>query len=229
MFFNVIGAASAAIPGGGVDLSEYAAENAKQHRKAFLARHMSTKPFVLVLGRKAGAKNYRLAIDAVLAVNRDAHRLDLVLIGPDDDGVDIRSVNVYYYGAQERDVVLGALSLAMCLVNMSESESFGIVLLESWLSGKPVVAQRACMAFAELVVSGENGFLVETRAEIAEALEHYLARPDVAEQHARRGMALAGSYSWENIAVQIEALLLGAARSTSMRRPAAGASVERTG
>ncbi len=223
MFFDVIGAASAAVPGGGVDLSEYSSENAMQRRNAFLAQHVSTKPFVLVLGRKAGAKNYQLVIDAVLAVNRDAHRLDLVLIGPDDDGVEIRGANVYYYGAQERDVVLGALSLAMCLVNMSESESFGIVLLESWLSGTPVVAQRTCMAFAELVVPGENGFLVETRAEIAEALEHYLEHPDVAERHARCGKALAGKFSWDSIAAQIDALLLEAARSTSTRRQAAGA------
>jgi len=228
MFFDAIGAASELVPGGGVDLREYSAEHVTQRRNAFLARHTSPKPFVLVLGRKAGAKNYQLVIDAVLAVNRDAHRVDLVLIGPDDDGVEVRGANIYYYGAQGRDVVLGALSLAMCLVNMSESESFGIVLLESWLSGTPVVAQRACMAFSELVVPGENGFLVQTREDIAEAVEHYLEHPDVAERHAQRGMELAGNYSWENIAAQIEALLLGAALSTSARPAAANAGTART-
>jgi glycosyltransferase involved in cell wall biosynthesis len=109
--------------------------------------------------------------------------------------------------------VLGALSLAICLVNMSDSESFGIVLLEAWLAGSPVVAQGKCMAFAELVVPGENGFLVESPAQIAAAFEHYLAKPEDAARHARNGKALAKRYSWRDVATEIEAVLLGAAIS----------------
>jgi glycosyltransferase involved in cell wall biosynthesis len=212
MFFDVLGAASTLVPGGGVDLREYDASDLRAHQQAFLARHTGTRPFVLVLGRKAAGKNYQMVIDATLAVNGDGHRIDLVLIGPDDDGMPVTSPNTYYYGAQPRDVVLGALSLALCLVNMSESESFGIVLLEAWLSGTPVVAQRKCMAFAELVVSGENGVLVESSAEIVRALQCYLSSPEVATRHAENGRALAQKYSWSSIASAIEAILLNAMR-----------------
>jgi glycosyltransferase involved in cell wall biosynthesis len=218
MFFDVIGAASALVPGGGVDLSEYDTKGLRVRQKAFLARHTGTKPFVLVLGRKAAGKNYQMVIDAALAVNRDGHRVDLVLIGLDDDGIAVTAPNTYYYGAQPRDVVLGALSLALCLVNMSESESFGIVLLEAWLSGRPVVAQRKCMAFAELVVSGENGMLVESSLEIVRALEQYLTRPEVATRHAENGRTMAQKYSWASIATEIEAILLSATRSGKTER-----------
>jgi glycosyltransferase involved in cell wall biosynthesis len=213
MFFDVLGAASALVPGGGIDLREYDAKDLKSRQNAFLARHRSTKPFVLVLGRKAAAKNYQMAIDAMLAVNGDGHRVDLVLIGPDDDGMPVTAPNTYYYGAQSRDVVLGALSLALCLVNMSESESFGIVLLEAWLSGRPVVAQRKCMAFADLVVSGENGILAESSSELVLALQYYLSSPEAAARHAANGKAIAQEYSWGSIASKIEAILLSATRS----------------
>jgi glycosyltransferase involved in cell wall biosynthesis len=220
MFFDVVGANSALAPGGGVDLREYDASGLRARQQAFLARHTGTKPFVLVLGRKAGGKNYQMAIDAVLAVNGDDHRVDLVLIGPDDDGIPVTEPNTYYYGAQSRDVVLGALSLALCLVNMSESESFGIVLLEAWLSGRPVVAQRKCMAFADLVASGENGFLVESPAEIAHGIECYLLDEALAAKHAERGRAIAEQHSWAHVAERVESILLDAAQVTLTRAEA---------
>jgi glycosyltransferase involved in cell wall biosynthesis len=220
MFFDVVGANSALAPGGGVDLREYDASGLRARQQAFLARHTGTKPFVLVLGRKAGGKNYQMAIDATLVLNADNHRVDLVLIGPDDDGIPVTEPNTYYYGAQSRDVVLGALSLALCLVNMSESESFGIVLLETWLAGRPVVAQRKCMAFADLVVSGENGFLVESQTEIARAVECYLLDEGLAAKHAERGRAIAEQHSWANVAERVESILLDAAQATLTRAEA---------
>jgi glycosyltransferase involved in cell wall biosynthesis len=220
MFFDVVGTTSVLAPGGGVELCEYNANDLPVRQQAFRAWHAGTKPFVLVLGRKAAGKNYRMAMDAVLAVNGDDHRVDLVLIGPDDDGVAVTAPNTYYYGAQPRDVVLGALSLALCLVNMSESESFGIVLLEAWLSGRPVVAQRKCMAFADLVASGENGFLVESSAEIAHGIECYLLDEGLAAKHAERGRAIAEQHSWAHVAERVERILLDAAQPTLMRAEA---------
>ena len=58
-----------------------------EDQEAFQQVHRSTRPFVLVLGRKAGAKGYRQIIDAVEQLNREGVDLQTVLIGPDDDGV----------------------------------------------------------------------------------------------------------------------------------------------
>jgi glycosyltransferase involved in cell wall biosynthesis len=210
LVFDALGANSVVLPGGGVDLGEYDKALLPARQEAFRKLHGSSKPFVLVLGRKAGSKHYQLAIDAIAAINRDRHRVDLILIGPDDDGSVVTAPNTFYYGMQERDVVLGALSLSLCLVNMSDSESFGIVLLESWLSGRPVVAQRKCLAFADLVVPGENGFLAESPAEIGRAIEFYLADPASAVEHGNCGKALAEGYSWSHLAERIESLLMDA-------------------
>ena len=153
-----------------------------------------------------------MAIDAVTFLNRERHQVDLVLIGPDDDGRAV-TPHTFYYGPQPRDVVLGALSSAVCLVNMSES--FGIVLLESWLSGRPAIALRKCMAFADPGCLGENGFCAESPSEIAVAIECYLAHPDLAQQHGAHGKAIAQAYSRGALAERIESALLDAAFYTN--------------
>jgi glycosyltransferase involved in cell wall biosynthesis len=213
LFFDRLGAASVALPGGGVDTDEFSEARRERARARFAALHRADKPFVLVLGRKTAAKRYRMVVDAVDAVNARGHRVDLVVIGPDEDGEPIVSPHAFAYGARPREVVVGALASALCLVNMSESESFGIVLLEAWLAGRPVVAARKCAAFADLVVHGENGFLAASCEEIAEAVGTYLTEQATATRHGTAGLTLARSHCWPKIAGQIESVLLASRRA----------------
>jgi glycosyltransferase involved in cell wall biosynthesis len=214
-FFDVIGAPGVAIPGGGVDPDEFEPAALGKAEGAFRALHPGSTPFVLVLGRKTGAKHYRLVVEAVSALNADRHRLDVVLIGPDEDGVALTQPHTFAYGAQSREVVLGALKRAVCLVNMSESESFGIVLLESWLAGRPVIAQQRCAAFTDLVEPGVNGLLAATEPELVRAIDTYLTDEACAMRHALAGRAIAQAHAWSRIAEQIEANLMEATRGSA--------------
>ena len=195
LFFDRIGARAVTLPGGGVDAAEF--ENAASGGRAFRALHPSLDPFVLVLGRKSGAKNYASVVAAVEAVNRAGTRLDLVMIGPDDDGLRLDSRHVHYLGSQPRAVVLGALAHCHCLATMSESESFGIVVVEAWMCGRPVVANGRNAAFADLIEHGRNGLLCQTVDDVAAALKRLVDAPDEAARlgAAGRAEALAG-YTW---------------------------------
>jgi glycosyltransferase involved in cell wall biosynthesis len=215
MFFDAIDASSVSVPGGGIEPGEFAEDRLARAERAFQAVHDGVGPFVLVLGRKTGAKNYRMAVDAVSSLNQSRHRVDLVLIGPDEDGLKVEGAGTYCYGAQSRDVVVGALKRSLCLVNMSESESFGIVLLEAWLAGRPVIANRTCIAFSDLVQSGRNGFLVGTAVELAEAIDAYLTNEDLAAKHAAEGRPFAERHAWSRVAEQIEGILLEAAKQSA--------------
>jgi glycosyltransferase involved in cell wall biosynthesis len=171
---------------------------------AVLTAPRSPKPFALVLGRKALGKRYPLVLEASQAAEG---AFEVVMIGPDDDGLEIRQPGVHCYGPQPRSFVLGALAACACLVNMSESESFGIVLLEAWAAGRPVVAQRRCVAFAELVDEGANGFLVETAAEIRSRVEGYITDPGLAARHAAAGKERALEHAWSALAVRVRQIL----------------------
>jgi glycosyltransferase involved in cell wall biosynthesis len=185
----------------GCDASE---EFTSDDLEAFRQVHRSTRPFVLVLGRKAAAKGYRQVIDAVEQLNREGVDLQAVLIGPDDDGVAVDSPNAVYLGRQSRNVVRGALLSCVVLCNMSSSESFGIVLLEAWLAGKPVIANRNCVAFHDMAVHDVNVLFV-TASEVADAISRVLEDPVMAKVMAERGRVVARQYDWAAVSAQFVA------------------------
>jgi len=214
LFFAPISASAVALPGGGADPADFAAP--REAETAFRAVHRAAAPFVLVAGRKAGAKRYREVVDAVAALRRGGADLDLVMIGPDEDGVPLHEPWVHYLGAQPRAVLVGALGASVCLATMSESESFGIVIVESWLAARPVVAYRRCAAFAELVSDGEDGFLVENVSELADRISRYSCNRELALRHAAKGRERAlQHYTWEGIARRLNALCLAAVASAN--------------
>ena len=154
-----------------------------------------------MLGRKAPSKGYKRVLNAHALLRRDGIEVDLVLIGPDEDGATVEGDGVHFLGRQPRQVILGALSRCLGLVNMSTSESFGIVICEAWLSGKPVIVNRACYAFRELIRDGEAGVLVSSDQELREAMA-LLGSDRVARD--RLGMAgfaeVVTRYAWRDVA-----------------------------
>jgi glycosyltransferase involved in cell wall biosynthesis len=143
------------------------------------------RPFVLVLGRKSPAKGYRAVIAAVERLATE-QAVAAVLIGPDDDGEAVVSTHAGYLGPQPAQVVRGALRACVALVSMSSSESFGMVLLESWIAGRPVIASRRCAAFADLVEHGRNG-LMAGQEDLHDAIRSLLVAPDLADRLGQAG------------------------------------------
>ncbi len=210
-FYDKIKARALCVPGGGVRPEEFDQLDASIRK--FRQMHRSTRPFLLVLGRKAGAKQYGRIGRAVECIRSRGQPCDLVMIGPDEDSLPITSDGVSYYGNQPRDVVLGALACCTCLVTMSDSESFGIVLVEAWMCRKPVIANGNCPAFAELVDHELDGLLCRTDDELVAAIVRLLIEPELGHQLGARGYAKALSrYTWGQIAASIGEALASIAR-----------------
>ena len=110
-----------------------------------------------------------------------------------------------------------AASDALVLPSMFQ-ETFGLVILESFSVGRPVVAFRSG-GIAELVEDRRNGLIVEQGDE--EAL--YRAMCELTLDRALRerlgaaGEQIVPRYSWENTADQIEAVYLSAMETHSQR------------
>jgi glycosyltransferase involved in cell wall biosynthesis len=166
--------------------------------RAFRAAYVSHEPFVLVLGRKAGAKGYRHVMDAAEQLCRQGTPLRVVMIGPDDDGLAVDSPHTTYLGLQPRNVVRGALMSCVALCNMSHSESFGMVLLEAWRAGKPVIANRHCAAFHDMAVDGHNALLVEP-AQLAEAIARLMTHPALGRTLAHNGRNKVTEFDWKAV------------------------------
>jgi glycosyltransferase involved in cell wall biosynthesis len=201
----------AVVPGGGVSLGDLAGAAAGVAR-AFREVCPVENPFFLVLGRKTGSKGYLDVIEAHLRLRATRSDIDLVMIGPDDDGAPVAAPGLHALGRQSREVARGALASCLGLVSMSRSESFGIVLCEAWMFGKPVIANARCAAFRELVRPDETGILVSGGDELAAAMARLA---DDAESRRRMGEAgfidAVAKYSWETCADAIAARLQPAA------------------
>jgi glycosyltransferase involved in cell wall biosynthesis len=151
-----------------------------------------------VLGRKAGAKAYRKVISAVEGINRAGGQMHVVLIGPDDEGIPVDSDYATYLGRQPRGVVRGALKACLAVVSMSVSESFGIVLLEAWLAGRPVIVNKACAAFHDLATEGESAIMVDDTT-LKDAIIRLRDDPALADSLAGSGRQIAQKYDWAAI------------------------------
>ncbi|HLY57185.1 MAG TPA: glycosyltransferase [Stellaceae bacterium] len=208
------------MPGGGVDPAEFAWPMVTV--PAFRSIHRADRPYFLVLGRKSGSKRCDVVIEAWRSAG-EALGADLVFVGADEGVVIPAMAGLHDYGELPREAVLGALAGAIALVTMSESESFGIVLLESWMSGRPVIAQSGTLAFAELVSEGIDGLLVRDAAELAAAMRRLAADAKAAEAMGASGRAKAEAYAWPTVATRLrDALIIAAAtpsQHAGIRRP----------
>lgn len=212
LFYDKIGAQAILVHGGGINLHEFETVDESLFKKTYPLN----RPFVLVLGRKAGGKNYNWVIDAVKEINSRKDSIELVMIGRDDDKLPVNAPNVHYLGEQSREMVLSALRNCEFVINMSESESFGIVILEAWLSGKTVVVNQRCAAFVELVDDSVNGVLT-TQEDLTGTIETLL-HDSRKEDLAKNGGLKAKEYSWGNIAQQIEQICDSVIMETSSEK-----------
>lgn len=198
-FYDKLNIRTIVVPGGGINPGEY--ENVSD--KFFRALYPSETPFFLVLGRKSGAKNYQSVVQAVEQLNIHESICNLVMIGRNEDHLDISSKQVTYLGEQSRDVVLGALKTCNGLITMSRSESFGIVILEAWMFQKPVIVNQDCPAFLELVQDGENGIYAADH-NLAEKINILLEHPELGNRLGLNGHKKIHQYTWSHIAEKLE-------------------------
>jgi glycosyltransferase involved in cell wall biosynthesis len=166
---------------------------------------------VVFLGRLHIKKRLDLLASAFDRIRVAHPRAHLVIAGPDEGGYRRRmeplfagaGESVHWTGQLDDSEKWSLFGDAAALVMCSESENFGLAVLESMAAGVPVVVTKTC-PWAEVQVA-DCGFWVPQDVEaIAEALSRLLSHPEGARAMGERGMALArGKYSWERIATQM--------------------------
>lgn len=143
----------------------------------------------------------------------------LVLAGPPDPATDLTALlamltpteraRVTELGILDDDQKAALLGRATCLVLPSTNESFGLVVLEAWMQGTPVIAMDIPV-LRETNTDGVAGLLVDPADadSIAEAIAALLDDPAATESMGRAGRAKAtGRFSWAATGECLEAAL----------------------
>ena len=149
---------------------------------------------VLFLGRKTEYKGLELVLEAFAALRGRHPHLYLLAVGADTDhsralwskhsGLE----GVRNLGNVSDATKLAALNACDCLVMPSRAEAFGIVYVEAWAVGKPVIGART-RAVSSLIADGEDGYLVSPSSprELMERISDLVENPTQARQMGERG------------------------------------------
>lgn len=182
--------------------------------------------YLLGVGRLGRMKGFDLLIDAFARapIDRD---IRLVIAG---DGPELARLQeaaeqhglgarVEFTGRLDAAAVARAMSNALAVVVPSRMEAFGIVALEAWRSGAPLIMTNRGGA-PEFVHDGVDGILVdpEDTTELGAAISRVSADERLRLQLAAAGRERVGEFSWTRVAQAYERLYAAASRRSEGAR-----------
>lgn len=180
------------VVGAGIDVSASTGGDAAAARR----RIGVDGPIVLALGAAAYDKGTMHLVQAAAALRRSGAQVTVVVAGPIMSEFDrflasrepadrsvVRSLG--FVSEEERRDLLAAADL---LALPSRTESFGLVFLEAWANGKPVIGARAG-AIPAVVDDGEDGVLVGFGdvSALSEAIRLLVEDPSLRNRLGERG------------------------------------------
>lgn len=183
---------------------------------ALCEAHRITQPFVLFVGRNSYDKGALHAAQAVLRLNREGERLQLVLIGqmtPEFRRFYARlgaaeQQHLRPLGIVPEDEKHALLEACEALLLPSRTDSFGIVILEAWAHGRPVIGAQAG-GIPGVIDAGENGLLVPFGdvTALSEALRLLRKDPLLAQRLGAQGYKkVTQVYHWKEVCRKTESL-----------------------
>lgn len=169
--------------GGGLDI------NISRDFSGFKEKYNLKKPYILYAGRKDKGKNIDLLVEYFKRFKkRNADNLDLVLIGGGKLKIPKEIKNyVHDLGFIDIEDKYKAYANAVTLVQPSINESFSIVIMESWLTERPVVVNNNCEVTKNFAIESNGGLYFNNYFEFEEILKFYINNSNIANKMGQNG------------------------------------------
>ncbi len=191
------------IVGEGIELPP----DANNRTETSLPAELRGARFVLYLGRRDRTKNTPLLVRAFEQFKAANPRSDLqlVLAGPGSDSL-ASADGVHDLGLVSNEIKDSLLTYSLAVAQPSHNESFSRAIMEAWSLGRPVLAQRDCLATAGAVKDSGGGWLAATESEWAQLFARIAGA--TGEELAARG-ALGRAYAdeqadWDKVIARYE-------------------------
>lgn len=185
-------------------------------------------PLIFFVGRLTWQKGPDLLLEAVPNVLKTYPHARFVFAGDGDmkEGLETRSTKMgldhatRFLGHRNGQGLVDLFKSSDIVCVPSRNEPFGIVILEAWSAGKPVVATRIGGP-TEFVQHAVNGYTVDPGIEpIGQGLELMLADMGSAREMGRKGRIEAESrFTWDHSAAATEKVYEAISQPASADRP----------
>ena len=160
--------------------------DAAVQREAFLQQfpQLHGKRVLLFLGRVHPKKACDLVVSAYAALAHTDPQLQLVVAGPDPDGLEpqlralatgLASDRITFTGLLNEQMKWGALRAAEVLLLPSHQENFGIAVVEALACAVPVLISDKVNIWREIAADGAGLVAPDTLAGTTQTLTHWLA------------------------------------------------------
>jgi glycosyltransferase involved in cell wall biosynthesis len=187
---------------------------------AAVSRRPAAVPTVFAVGRVERMKGFDLLVDAF--ARSDLPEDARLVIGGDGEMLGALRDQGRALGLGGRLVLPGMLTsrqvaeqmaTATVVVVPSRREAFGIVVLEAWRSGTPVVVTSRGGP-ARLVTDGVTGLVVdpEDRDALAACLSRLVNDPATADRLGSAGRVAVKAFPWSRVAAEYEQIYDGCVR-----------------
>lgn len=183
----------------GIGMDTNICANADAFRKAYRIQ----KPFLLYAGRKDAGKNVHTLL-RYFAEYKQRHGnsdLQLVLIGGGSIEIpaSVRD-DVYDLGFVSRQDKYDAMAAAELLCQPSHNESFSLVIMESWLCGRPVLVHSQCAVTRDFARRANGGLYFRNYFEFEGCVQYILTHPEQARTMGQNGRAFVReNFDWDVI------------------------------
>ncbi|MGA2569234.1 MAG: glycosyltransferase [Terracidiphilus sp.] len=224
---------SAVVPYG-VDDPETPGDGGKSQIEAFHRRlpALRGRRYLLFLGRIHEKKGCDLLIEAFARAAGGAPKVDLVIAGPDQKGMQAKlrrlaeglgvGARVHWPGMIEDDVKWGALRACDALILPSHQENLGIAAVEALAVGRPVLVSHQVNLWPEIEEDGVGLAEEDTLVGAERLLRRWFALlpADRDAMAARAGRCFAQRFSMKKAAAAINGVFASGQASSRGLEPA---------
>lgn len=174
----------------------------KTSTTSFSEKHHFHSPYLIYSGRRETGKGTPLLLDYT-AVFRKRTRVDLKLIFTGSGPIDARAEflpHILDLGFVSEEDKHEAMAGAVAFCHPSVNESFGIVLLESWLAGTPVIVHARCAVNRYHCQKSNGGLWFAAYPEFEETLLFLINNRPLRDKMGKAGRDyVLREYNWETI------------------------------
>lgn len=169
------------------------------------------KPFILYAGRKDVGKKVDLLLQYFEQFCKENNEIDLVLIG--GGAIEIPNSireSVHDLGFVDVQDKYDAYGAALCLCQPSTNESFSIVIMESWVAGRPILVNEKCDVTTDFAKRAQGGLYFANYNEFKECILLYHQNEQLADKMGQSGRVFVQSnFSWDTVVERYKQILLG--------------------
>jgi glycosyltransferase involved in cell wall biosynthesis len=154
----------------------------------FKKKYKIEQPFVLYAGRKDVGKKVDLLLQYFEKFTKEGANIELVLIG--GGSIDIpRSIShlVHDLGFVDIQDKYDAYAASLCLCQPSTNESFSIVIMESWIAGRPVLVNEGCEVTTHFAKTSRGGLYFRDYDDFKQAILLYLTNKELCKTMGQLG------------------------------------------